>query len=84
MSFLEFLISLEQLFFGNKRLALYANVLMGIALSLHPITFFVAVYYIAQTPIEVLMDLIIYLIYPWMDTPPIDWQKSILVQLLFK
>lgn len=67
------LVYLEQLFIGNKRLAAYANIMMAAAMTLHPITFPMSMYFWAQIPFNVVLDFAIYPFFPQFDTPQIPW-----------
>jgi len=65
----EILVYLEQLAFGNKRLALYAHAFMASAMLLHPITLSIGMYWFAQLPFQVILDLFVYPFLPQFDTP---------------
>ena len=70
---LEIFVYLEQLFFGNKRLSLYANAIMASAMLLHPLTFSFGFYWFAQLPFQVVLDLFVYPFFPQFDTPQVPW-----------
>ena len=70
-----FVVWLEQMVLGNKRMLVYANTMMGFTMMMHPITFIFAQYYIAQLPIEFGLDMILYPIYPMYDEPIVQWQQ---------
>lgn len=72
-SLIKTLLYLEQLFIGNKRLNFYANLMMSIVSSFHPITLPIGMYYITQLPIQMILDLIVYPVWPQFDTPQIPW-----------
>jgi hypothetical protein len=44
------LVYLEQIFIGNKRMSLYANIMMAAAMSLHPITLPFSLFFYSQLP----------------------------------
>ena len=71
--FLRILVYLEQLFIGNKRLALYSNFMMAVVTLGHPITLPFSMYWWSQVPIQAILDLIVYPIWPQFDTPQIPW-----------
>jgi len=70
---LDIVVYLEQLIFGNKRLAAFANMIMMAAMMLHPITFAVSFYWVAQLPFNAILEFLIYPIFPQFDTPQIPW-----------
>ena len=72
---LAILVYFEQLFWGNKRLSAYANMVMGAAMLLHPITFNLAWFWYAQLPFQVILDFFVYPFFPQFDTPQIPWQE---------
>lgn len=74
-AWLESLIYLEQLFIGNKRLALYNNIIMATALALHPITLPFAFYFIGQLPFQIILDVFVYPFFPQFDTPQVPWEE---------
>lgn len=74
---LESLIWWEQLLFGPKRSMLYANILMFITLSLHPMTFIFAWFFAFQIPFQVLLDGLVYPFFPQFDSPYIPWVEYI-------
>ena len=55
---------LEQLFIGNKRLALYNNFMMAVILMFHPITLPWSMYFWTQIPYQFVLDMIVYPIFP--------------------
>lgn len=63
----------EQLFFGNRRSALYVNFLMAIIFAAHPMTISLSWYFLFQIPAALLFETIIYPIFPQFDTPYIPW-----------
>lgn len=74
-TFLSAIVYLEQIFVGNKRLALYNNMMMATALLFHPISAPFALYYIAQIPFQFILDIFIYPFYPQFDTPQLPWHE---------
>jgi len=68
----------EQYLLGNKRSMLYANIMMSVVLALHPITFPFSWFFLFQVPIQTLLDVIIYPIFPMYDTPYIPWTDYLL------
>lgn len=73
LSLIGYLVYLDQLFFGNKRLPFYANILMSIALCLFPKTWIAATYFIIQLPLDFIMLTIFYPFFPEFDVPFIRW-----------
>jgi len=69
----ETLIWFEQLLFGNRRSQLYANIMMSIVFSLHPMTMVLGWFFLFQVPAGILFELVIYPIFPQYDTPYIPW-----------
>lgn len=69
------LVYLEQIFIGNKRMAMYANIMMAAALSLHPITLPFSLFFYSQLPFQMVLDLIVYPIWPQFDTPQLPWYE---------
>ena len=49
-AWLEILVYLEQLLIGNKRLSLYNNLMMALALLVHPISLPFSFYFMGQLP----------------------------------
>lgn len=74
-SWLVPLVYLEQLFIGNKRLALWNNFMMAMLLMWHPITFPWSMYFWVQLPYQLVLDGIVYPIFPALDTPQIPWHE---------
>ena len=58
------LVYLEQLWFGNKRLPFYANVCMGLVLFIFPISQSWSWYFLAQIPVEFILEFIWYPLFP--------------------
>jgi len=73
-SFLGFLVYWEQLVLGNKRLGLLNDVFMGAILLLHPRTLPGAAYFLAQLPIQIFYDLLLFPLFPQYDVPYVPWQ----------
>lgn len=72
---LQTLVYIEQLLVGNKRLALYNNIMMAIVLALHPISLPFAFYYIGQLPFQLILDIIVYPLFPQFDIPQVPWYE---------
>lgn len=66
---------LWQIIVGNKRLALYTNFMAAVSLSFHPITIPFSLYYWAQLPAQIVLDIFIYPWLPQFDTPQIPWYE---------
>lgn len=69
----ETLIWFEQLLFGNRRSQLYANIMMSIVFSLHPMTMVLGWFFLFQVPPGILFEAIVYPTFPQYDTPYIPW-----------
>lgn len=74
-AWLETLVYVEQLLIGNKRLAIYNNIIMAVALALHPISLPFAFYFIGQLPFQIVLDVFVYPFFPQFDTPQIPWYE---------
>lgn len=72
---LQALVYIEQLLVGNKRLALYNNMMMATTLLLHPISLPFAFYFIGQLPFQFVLDLFVYPVFPQFDTPQVPWHE---------
>ena len=66
---------LEQLFIGNKRLSMYNNFMMACILVWHPMLLPWSVYYWTQLPFQFILDVLVYPIFPVLDTPQIPWYE---------
>merc|ERR1712159_471334 len=65
----SYLVYFEQLFFGNKRQVFYSNLLIAVALILFPKTWPAAMFFIAQMPVEFILNFIVFPLYPEYDVP---------------
>ena len=74
-AWLQILVYLEQLLLGNKRLALYNNLMMATTLLLHPISLPFAFYFIGQLPFQFVLDIFVYPLFPQFDTPQVPWHE---------
>ena len=74
-AWLQILVYLEQLFVGNKRLALYNNIMMATTLLMHPISLPFAFYFIGQLPFQFVLDIFVYPFFPQFDTPQVPWHE---------
>lgn len=68
-AWLQVLVYLEQLLIGNKRLALYNNMMMATVLALHPISLPFSFYFLGQLPFQLVLDIWIYPFFPQLDIP---------------
>lgn len=68
----------EQFLFGNKRSALYGNLVMAFVLTLQPMTFMLSWWFLFQIPVQLLLDVVVYPLYPWFDTPYVPWKEYVL------
>ena len=73
----EIVIYFEQLVFGNRRSMLYANIMMFLALAIHPLTFIPSWFFLFQIPIGIIFETIVYPIFPQYDTPYVPWTTYI-------
>lgn len=72
---LQALVYIEQLLVGNKRLALYNNMMMATTLLMHPISLPFAFYFIGQLPFQFVLDIFVYPVFPQFDTPQVPWHE---------
>jgi len=56
---------------------LYANLMMGFVLSFHPMTFMLAWFFWAQVPVQLMLDTVVYPIFPQFDQPYIPWVQFV-------
>lgn len=66
---------IEQLLIGNKRLALYNNFMMATVACFHPITLPFGALWLAQLPFQLVLDGLIYIIFPEFDTPQLPFYE---------
>ena len=69
MELLQKIVWWRDFVFGNKKQNLYFNFLTGVAFSLHPLSLVLSTYYLFQIPLQLFLDLFVYIWYPQFDMP---------------
>lgn len=63
----------EQQFLGSQKLQVYVNILSAIVNAFHPRTLIFTIYYLSQLPPGIVLEAIVYPLYPFMNLPYIPW-----------
>ena len=63
----------EYLLLGNERLSALSDIVFGLLLVWHPVTFAFSWYYLIQIPIELLLDFFIFPLFQMFNAPLVIW-----------